>query len=131
MSDTNTLTKSKALVDHNAHVDLDAIVDGKFIRKGDHFMVVSFNYKGHDCSGTLHVAQFDSPERATRDEMFAAATVGSELKGLRVCEVRPAPKGSKNRLTVVRLSARSDYDAEAFKKSKIYGTYRGERVEQV
>lgn len=126
MTTKATKGRSKVLVDHNAVVPVGAIVEGTFQEKADHFMVVPFEYDGHPCSGVLHVSQFPHKERKKRDAMFELAEVGPQRFKLRVIEVVP-PQG-KFKLTVVRLTAREDFDPEVFAKSSIAGSYRGQKT---
>lgn len=126
MAEEKSRTKGrKALVDHNAVVKVGAIVEGHFSEKTDHFMVVVFDYQGSMCSGVLHVSQFPHKNRKRRDDMFELAQVGKQRFKFRVIEVVP-PRG-KFRLTVVRLTAREDFDPEIFARSSIAGSYRGDK----
>lgn len=116
----------KPLVDHNSVVKVGAVIEGHFAKKGDLFMVVPFEYEGHQCSGVLHVSQFPDKNRKRRDAMFELAEVDPDQNfSLRVIEVVP-PRG-KFKLTVVRLTAREDFDPEIFARSSIAGSYRGDK----
>ncbi len=119
-------SRKTELVDTNAAVQVGAVVDGHFTMKKEHFMVVSFEYDGQQCSGVLHVSQFPHKNRKKRDAMFELADVGPQLYRLTVIEVMP-PCG-KFKLTVVRLTARDDFDPQIFAKSSIAGSYRGQKT---
>ena len=118
--------RKSELVDTNAAVKVGAVVDAYFTLKKEHFMVVAFDYEGQECTGVLHVSQFPHKNRKKRDAMFELAEVGPQLYRLTVIEVVP-PSG-KFKLTVVRLTARDDFDPEIFAKSSIAGSYRGQKT---
>lgn len=109
-----TSTRSN-IVDNNSVVTKGMVVSGRFAKKFAAFCVINFVVDGKNCSGTLHVSQFPSENRADRDTMFAFAKPGMPAPNLTVIEVIP-PSGDK-RFTSVRLSSRSQDKVEKISNS--------------
>lgn len=107
----------KKLHDNNAIVKEGTVVAGRFIKKLDRKMVVSYKIGSKKCSGILDVCQFPSSDRSTRDKMFELAKVGHLLFRLKVIQVIP-PSG-EHLLTRVYLTAREDFDEQIYRTSSM------------
>lgn len=117
MSNSNSTSKgTKSMQDQNSVVENGAIVNGAQVtEKRQQAVVLKYSFAGKDCTGVMHVSQFPSLDRASRDKMFAEATIGSIYDGL-VAEVEPADKSKGRRFTSVRLSGRSPLEKAAESK---------------
>lgn len=95
--------------DRNAGLKVGTKVEGGTFGKKlkNDVVVVNFKADGKPRSGVVHVSQFPSEVRKTRDEMFAAAAEGTPVpEGLVVVDVK-APSGEQ-RFTNVKLSGRKE-----------------------
>lgn len=109
--------RKQKLKDNNAIVKVGTVVAGRFVKKLDRMMVVRFKIGSKKCSGILHVSQFPSSDRSTRDKMFELVKVERRLFKLTVIQV--IPPGGKHRLTRVFLTSREDFDERIFRRSSM------------
>jgi hypothetical protein len=104
----NTSTKGNSTtMDNNSIVCNGATISKATVtQKLPQAVVLAYEVNGKSCSGVMHVSQFPSLDRQTRDKIFTTTEVGSEFNDL-IAEVEPADKTKGRHFTSVRLSARA------------------------
>ena len=126
-------TPSQTVVDNNALVEKGMVFGPeklRIVRKQQDrmFMRVEFYVGKKRCTGTLHVSQLPSKEEPVRNQMFEDAQTGPCPWGLEVIDVIP-PVGERS-FTLVRFTARDDFDEGRYLASAIHSRRKPEESTQ-